>query len=171
MLFTACRNPPLFSHIVINGTLFGKKKVIERKMCYDFFLQILSAAFLTLRRIQRDNIVNVHRSSNKEPAILVRFSSNLNFVYRISKNTQISHFIKILLEGTKFLHADGWIDRRLEPNSHLLKFFERAYKWQKYLPKEGHPKRHTLSYPYSCHSVLGSIFQLMQHPFKIRQFK
>jgi hypothetical protein len=36
----------IFPHYILNGTIFGRKKVIERKMCFDFlyksFLKYLS---------------------------------------------------------------------------------------------------------------------------------
>jgi hypothetical protein len=40
-----------------------RKRVIEHEMCFDFLYNILSETFLILRRIQRDVIINVHRSS------------------------------------------------------------------------------------------------------------
>ena len=41
-------------------------------MCFDF-PATLCVTFLIVRRIRRDNIINVHRSSCKVPVILVRF--------------------------------------------------------------------------------------------------
>jgi len=49
--------------------------------------------------------------------MLVRFSENFKFLDRFSKNTQISHLIKIRLKGAEFFHADGRIDTHDEANS------------------------------------------------------
>jgi hypothetical protein len=75
-----------------------------------FVLQLLSETFLILKRIQRDMIKNVLRSSCKVPFILVRFSRNLNFFHRFSKNTQISNFMLIRTLGEES-HADRRTDR------------------------------------------------------------
>jgi len=46
-----------FSNYLINGTNFGKKKVIEHKVCfnflYNFSLQLLSETFLTPEELKR----------------------------------------------------------------------------------------------------------------------
>ena len=46
---------------------------IEHKMCVLIFSTTLSETFLNLRRVQRDMITNVHRSSCKVPVIIVGF--------------------------------------------------------------------------------------------------
>jgi hypothetical protein len=50
-----------------------KKKVIEHKMCFLIFATILSETLFSLRRIQRDLIVNIHKCSCKVPVIPVGF--------------------------------------------------------------------------------------------------
>jgi len=44
-------------------------------------------------------------SSCKVSAILVRFSQNLNFLDRVSKNSEISNFMKFRPVGTELFHA------------------------------------------------------------------
>ena len=55
------------------------------------------------------NIVNVQNYPYKVPVILVGFYSNLNFLERFSKNTQILNFTKIRPVGAELFHADGQI--------------------------------------------------------------
>ena len=64
----------IFSHI-INDTIFegGKRKVIEHEVCVLIFSTTLYETFLIIRRIQRDIVISVHRSSCKLPFILVIF--------------------------------------------------------------------------------------------------
>jgi hypothetical protein len=64
----------IYFHIISYTARFsrGKKKITEQKMCFDFLYNFCLKLF-SLRRIQRDIIINVHRSSNKVPVILVTF--------------------------------------------------------------------------------------------------
>ena len=59
----------VFFHIILYTARF-KKKVIEHKMCV---VQLLSEKFLILRKIERDMIRNVYRTSCEVLVILVRF--------------------------------------------------------------------------------------------------
>ena len=56
-----------------------KKKKIAHKMSLQFFLQILSETYTILRRIQRDIIINVRRSSCTVPHIFCPISMKLKF--------------------------------------------------------------------------------------------
>ena len=49
-----------------------RKNINEQIMCVLKFYTILYETFCVLRRTERDIIINVHRSSNKVPIILVR---------------------------------------------------------------------------------------------------
>jgi hypothetical protein len=62
----------IFSRYLINGTIFGQK-FVEHNICVYIFSTTLSQTFLILRRIQRDIIITVHRSSCKVPFIIVEF--------------------------------------------------------------------------------------------------
>ena len=78
-----------------------KKKVLNIKCVFLFFLQRLSETSLILRRIQRDMIKNVCWCSCEVQIFLVRFKRNLNFVDRFSKNTQISNFMETSSSGSR----------------------------------------------------------------------
>jgi len=51
---------------------------------------------------------------------------NENFLDRFSKSTQIPNVIKNLPVVAELLHADGQTGRRVEVNSRVLRFCERA---------------------------------------------
>jgi hypothetical protein len=85
---------------------------IQRASGIPPFVFTFSTTFLILRRTERDMIINVYRSSCKVPSIIVRFSRTLNFLERLSKNTQLSSFMKIRPVGAELFHADGQTDRQ-----------------------------------------------------------
>ena len=100
-----------------------------------FSLQILPETFRMLRRIQR----NVKTASCKVPVIFVK-KWPLNSLDWISKNTQISGFMKICPVGAELFHADGRIekrtdgqkkrksDRHAEAYGHICMFAKRLHK-------------------------------------------
>jgi hypothetical protein len=113
----------IFSHYLINGTILGAKLLYIK--CIVWFSLHLSETFLVLRRIRRDIIINVHSSSSKVPAFLVGFLLNLDFLYRYSKNSQMSNLMKIRPVGAEFLQADRETDGH-EAKSRLSRFCESA---------------------------------------------
>jgi len=52
-------------------------------------------------------IESVRQSSLKVPVIFVLFQLNLNFLDRLSKNPQISNFMKIRPVGTELFYEEG----------------------------------------------------------------
>jgi hypothetical protein len=57
-------------------------------------------------------MINVLRSSCKEPIIRAGFLRNLNFLDSFSKNPQMSTFLNIRPVGANMFHEDRQIDRR-----------------------------------------------------------
>jgi hypothetical protein len=116
------------------STLFHKRhdlpceKVTEHKLCVLTFSTNLSETSPILKRIQRDIMINVQRSSRKVPVILVRFEWNLNFLDRLSKNTQISNFMKLRPLGVKLFHADGRSEM-MKPTVAFRSFADTPNKW------------------------------------------
>jgi hypothetical protein len=52
----------IFAHYLINGTILGAN-VTAYKMCVLIFYTNLFETFFILRRMQRDIIINVHKTS------------------------------------------------------------------------------------------------------------
>jgi hypothetical protein len=56
-----------------------KNKLLGIKFMFRFSLQLLSETFLVLRRMQRDIIINIHRSLRKVPSLLSDFNQTWIF--------------------------------------------------------------------------------------------
>jgi hypothetical protein len=138
----ACATPPcwdlktlwlnqIFRHYIINGTIFGKT-LLNVKCVFVFPLQFLFKNVLILRRILRYIFINVKTYLCKVSFSLVRFESKLNFLDRLSKEPQMSYFIKIRLVGAELFHAErlknGRTYKHNESNSTFSQFCEGAYK-------------------------------------------
>jgi hypothetical protein len=86
-----------------------------QEVCFDFLYKILSEIVSIPRRIKRDIIKNVHRSSCKVPIILVIFRETLIFyTHLLKKVTQIPNFMKFHPVGAEPFHADGRTDEETE---------------------------------------------------------
>ena len=97
----ACLAVPYFSTLDHKMQNF-REKIIEHKVCVWFYLKLLSENFLLLRRIQRDVIINVHRSSCNVPAITVilkKKTLNLSRGFVQKLKYQISSKCFVLTEG------------------------------------------------------------------------
>jgi hypothetical protein len=79
---------------------------MKYKMCFDFYLLILSQTFTILRTVQGSVATNVHWSSRKETVILVKFETILILWTDIRKKSSIIKFHQNLSVGAEFLHAD-----------------------------------------------------------------
>jgi hypothetical protein len=75
------------------------------------FSTILSETLLIVRRIKRDIVINLHRSSCKIPVIIACFNETW-----------------ILLPGVELFHADGRTDRRGEANGRFWQFCQPTQK-------------------------------------------
>jgi hypothetical protein len=79
-------------------------------MCVLNFSAILFKTFLITTKIQQDISTNLHIPSRRVPFFLVKLKSNLYFLDRFLKNTQISDLMKNCLAAGELLHADRQTD-------------------------------------------------------------
>ena len=68
----ACQAVPVFPYDPTNGTIFGKKDVIQHKCVFRFSVQFSSETFIILRRTEREIVINIHSSPCKVRVIVVR---------------------------------------------------------------------------------------------------
>jgi len=105
-------------------------KLLDIKRVFWFSVQFVSDTFRILRRTERDVIINVCWCLCKVLVILVKFQWSLNFLDRLSKNSQISNFLKNRSVRAELFHADGrtnrQMDRRDNANSHSSPFCFRS---------------------------------------------
>ena len=109
----ACLAVPYFPTLSYKRYDF-RKNYWTYNACFDFLYKFC-LKLLIVRRIQRDIIINICRSSCKVPVILVRFEWNLNFLDRVSKNPQNKILWKsIQWEPSFSMRTDGRTDRHDE---------------------------------------------------------
>jgi hypothetical protein len=121
LLSVACLALPYFFTLSHKRHNFLKKKTLLNKKCVLIFSTNLSQTFLILRRIQRDIIINIHRSLCKVPFIIVRFLMKLEFSRQIFEKKQSNiKFHENPSSGSRAVLC-GRTDRHYEANS---RFFE-----------------------------------------------
>ena len=103
----------IFRYYLINGMVFGKKKLLNDKCVFWFFLLNLFETFL-VRRIQRDIATNVKSLYVKYPLFLWGFNESWIFSKIFGKKAQIFNFTKILQVGAELFRADGQTDRQMD---------------------------------------------------------
>jgi hypothetical protein len=88
-------------------------------VCFDFLYN--SEIFLTLRRIQRDMTISVHRSSCKIPITFCHISIKLNFQERSSKNARKLNFMKVRPVRVELFHTDGQRHKQRDRQTYMAK--------------------------------------------------
>ena len=89
------------------------------KCAFCCSVQIFSETFLILRRIKRNIIINVHRSSCKVPLLSSKFM-NLKLSRQIFTKKQMSKFMKIRPVVAELFHAGGRTDGRTRKSQKSL---------------------------------------------------
>ena len=116
----------VFFHIISLTVRFFEKKSYWTQIVFWVPLQLLSAAFLILRRVEPD-MIKIHIGLHvKYPLFLSDFNETWTFFGRISKNTQLPNFMKIRLQGAEMFHVDRRTDGYDEANSRFSQFCERV---------------------------------------------
>jgi len=82
----------IFFHIISKTIQFSRKKSWNVKCEFWLSLELLSKAFLILRRIQPDTVINVHTSPSKVPVNFCLILITLKLSWQIFKNSSIIKF-------------------------------------------------------------------------------
>ena len=106
-------------------TLSQKRHYLKQKCVFWVSLQFLSEIFLTVRRLQRDIIINVHRSSYQVFVILLRFLITLESSRLIFEKYWNITFHKNPSPCSRVVPC-GETDRHDKADSRLSQFCETA---------------------------------------------
>ena len=124
----------IFPHYLIKGKIFGVRKILLNIKCVFWFsLQLLSATFPIIRRIQRDMIKKSKRLLVKFPLLLSDFNqTDICLAKFKKKNYRLSNFNKaVQWEPSCAMRTKGRAGRHDEANSRCLQFLKSAYNGKK----------------------------------------
>jgi len=122
-----CRLSPawlcrIFPRYLIHSMSF--EELLNVKCVFWFSLQLLSATFLILSRIERDMVKNVYWSSHKYPLFLSGSNETWIFLTDLLKIFKYQILWKSIQWELSCIRTDG----HDEANSRFLQLFERALK-------------------------------------------
>jgi len=105
-----------------------REKLLNKEFTFWFSLQFSSKTFLILRKIQRDIITEIHRSSRKVVATLVRFNETWNFStdFRKISKYQISRNPSTLSQVVTYGQTDLRTDERTDVTKLVVVFRKSA---------------------------------------------
>ena len=109
----------IFFHIFLQTACFSKKKLLNIKCVIWFSIQFLSETFLSIRRMQRDVVIHVHRFSFKVILFLLGLYKTWIFSTGIRKILQCEISWKSFQrEPSCFMRADGRAGRQRDRQLH-----------------------------------------------------
>ena len=83
----SCSGLNYFSTLSLNQHNFLKKHFLSQNVCFDFLYNIF-----IIRKVDRELIKNIHKSSCQTAVFLVRFKRNLNFLHRFSEERKKNYW-------------------------------------------------------------------------------
>jgi hypothetical protein len=112
----------LFPHCLKNGKIYKKKKLLNEKCAFWFFLKLLYELFLILRRTERARLKNYTGIHILYPSFFPDFNETWIFSTDFLGNTRIPNFMKIHSVGAELFDVDGRKDIHDEANSRFRNF-------------------------------------------------
>ena len=117
----ACPNLQSIPHYLINGTIFEEKKLFKIKRGFWFALQVLCETFLDLRKIERDTIKYVYRSSCKVHVVLAS-SMRLEFSRQIFEQSSNIKCHENLSVRAELFQVHGQTQRKTDTTKLIVAF-------------------------------------------------
>jgi len=115
----------VFLHYLINGTIFEKKKLPNTKCVFRLYLQLLSGAFLILRRNERDMIKKMYIGLHVKYRYSCPILMTLDFSRQIFETSSNVKFHGNPSSRSRVV-SSGRTDRHVEADSRVSQFCERA---------------------------------------------